>query len=366
MATVRTPSARVTPRRIDAGCVHIPALGSRRRHLRGGARAPRAPPAGSPRPCRRHIFFVRVPAPCVVVGCRDGARARADAGAFARLGALDASPRAHARPASPSATRASTPSPNPPCHAATGCSSERMSTRRRWSGSATRQADELEHLRPRATPSSPPAAAAPNPPPSTPIRASRAPPPPRVPSLASSPTSRSRTPTSSSASSPPARKPSSSPSPRTRCTSRTPAPLCSTLRHVENFYDMLGGVVGYQFAAVELVHEAFGATPPRDRRWTRSSDASADADRTRPPSAMHVPVGPDLREGASTRGRLRRGARRNCGWRRRALGGAGDRLGLQDEVTGESLLRRFSTTTGVRSSRACFAISPRASGCTTR
>ena len=75
------------------------------------------------------------------------------------------------------------------------------------------------------------------------------------------------------------------------------APLCSTLRHVENFYDMLGGVVGYQFAAVELVHEAFGG-PPATVAGGLTSDASADAspDATAETS-MHVPVGPDLREG---------------------------------------------------------------------
>ena len=96
------------------------------------------------------------------------------------------------------------------------------------------------------------------------------------------------------------------------------APLCSTLRHVENFYDMLGGVVGYQFAAVELVHEAFGG-PPATVAGGLTSDAPADAspDATAETS-MHVPVGPDLREGGvSTRGRLRRGAWRNFrGWRR--------------------------------------------------
>jgi hypothetical protein len=35
-------------------------------------------------------------------------------------------------------------------------------------------------------------------------------------------------------------------------------PLCSVLRNVESFYDMLGGVVGYQFTALELIHQAFG------------------------------------------------------------------------------------------------------------
>ena len=39
-------------------------------------------------------------------------------------------------------------------------------------------------------------------------------------------------------------------------------PLVQTLRNVETFYDMLGGVVGYQFAALELIHEKFGGPPP--------------------------------------------------------------------------------------------------------
>ena len=118
------------------------------------------------------------------------------------------------------------------------------------------------------------------------------------------------------------------------------APLCSTLRHVENFYDMLGGVVGYQFAAVELVHEAFGG-PPATVAGGLTSDASADASPgATAETSMHVPVGPDLREGGGEY------ARQAAAWGLEELprmaevyplGGAGDRLGLQDEVTGESL-----------------------------
>ena len=124
--------------------------------------------------------------------------------------------------------------------------------------------------------------------------------------------------------------------------------LCATLKRVEAFYDMLGGLVGYQFAALELIHEAFGGPPA-----TTSRDLGADADETRaavpkratvaaetPAVDMHVPPGPDLREGGGEYARLA------ASWGLRELpkmaevyplGGAGDRLGLEDPETGESL-----------------------------
>ena len=124
--------------------------------------------------------------------------------------------------------------------------------------------------------------------------------------------------------------------------------LCATLKRVEAFYDMLGGLVGYQFAALELIHEAFGGPPA-----TTSRDLGADADETRaavpkratvaaetPAVDMHVPPGPDLREGGGDYARLA------ASWGLRELpkmaevyplGGAGDRLGLEDPETGESL-----------------------------
>ena len=124
--------------------------------------------------------------------------------------------------------------------------------------------------------------------------------------------------------------------------------LCTTLKRVEAFYDMLGGLVGYQFAALELIHEAFGGPPA-----TTARDLGADGKKPSPAETtvatetptvetvdMHVPPGPDLREGGGDYARLA------ASWGLRELprmaevyplGGAGDRLGLEDPETGESL-----------------------------
>jgi hypothetical protein len=124
--------------------------------------------------------------------------------------------------------------------------------------------------------------------------------------------------------------------------------LCATLKHVEAFYDMLGGLVGYQFAALELIHEAFGGPPAATSRDLGADAKSALAgsqtqtvSETTPVTVdMHVPPGPDLREGGGEYARLA------ASWGLRELpkmaevyplGGAGDRLGLEDPKTGESL-----------------------------
>ena len=137
-------------------------------------------------------------------------------------------------------------------------------------------------------------------------------------------------------------------------------PLCSVLRNVESFYDMLGGVVGYQFTALELIHQAFGgpaamtagaleatheASGPVDTRPTINGTVSSrrrgkETGRERETLQMHVPPGPDLREGGGEYARLA------ASWGLQTLpqmaeiyplGGAGDRLGLTDPATGEPL-----------------------------
>lgn len=123
-------------------------------------------------------------------------------------------------------------------------------------------------------------------------------------------------------------------------------PLCDTLRQVETFYDMLGGVVGYQFAALELIHQAYGgpfATTSKDldkSEKSETSEKSSTRDVSQQEFQMHVPPGPDLREGGGEYARLA------ASWGLEELpnmaeiyplGGAGDRLGLTDEKTGESL-----------------------------
>ena len=133
-------------------------------------------------------------------------------------------------------------------------------------------------------------------------------------------------------------------------------PLVQTLRNVERFYDMLGGLVGYQLMALELIHEQFGGPPPctafasdapNEEEKEEDDDESVDVGSAGEGVVeddgcvkLHIPTGPDLREDGGAF------AARAASWGieelpRMAevypLGGAGDRLGLVDEVTGESL-----------------------------
>ena len=163
------------------------------------------------------------------------------------------------------------------------------------------------------------------------------------------------------------------PDPRLQRASRAVA----TLKHVESFYDMLGGVVGYQFAALELIHEAHGGPPAttaddlqtgvrtdfddgagetaRENSRREGEPFSETAVTPTPTVDMHVPPGPDLREGGGEYARLaaswglRELPKMADPWAARATGS------LEDPETGECSRRRCSATTGARSSRACCA-----------
>lgn len=100
--------------------------------------------------------------------------------------------------------------------------------------------------------------------------------------------------------------------------------LLATLRSTERFYDVIGGVVGYQLTALRLMAESEGAAESGGGGGKR---------------ALHAPVGTDLVAHPGLA--LRLAAR---GLRRLAevgevypLGGAGDRLGLTHPPTGEPL-----------------------------
>ena len=107
-------------------------------------------------------------------------------------------------------------------------------------------------------------------------------------------------------------------------------PLVQTLRNVETFYDMLGGVVGYQFAALELIHEQFGRPGPvlherrgHGRRRGESASRGHGDDRYAPAGG----TGP-----ARGRRSLRR-ARRHVGPRGVAEAGRGVPLGRRGRST---------------------------------
>ncbi|XP_024518512.1 UTP--glucose-1-phosphate uridylyltransferase 3, chloroplastic [Selaginella moellendorffii] len=99
------------------------------------------------------------------------------------------------------------------------------------------------------------------------------------------------------------------------------------LDSLERFYDCIGGIVGYQLAGMELI------------RSSETGEIGFSATRSAQQSFYHVPEGKDLSKDTAF-------ATQAAGWgvKRLAeigeiypLGGAGDRLGLVDDVTGESL-----------------------------
>lgn len=124
--------------------------------------------------------------------------------------------------------------------------------------------------------------------------------------------------------------------------------MCETLRRVETFYSAIGGVLGYQLQVLELIWAQGTPKAATPDAIAEMAAAAADAEADAPsvpedaPSAttnFHLPPGPDL-------GRDEAYANRAAQWGVAALpcvgevlplGGAGDRLGLRDERTGEPL-----------------------------
>ena len=108
------------------------------------------------------------------------------------------------------------------------------------------------------------------------------------------------------------------------------APLLESMRSAESFYDILGGVVGYQLTALELIQEAEGKAAQE-----QYGVAAAES----PSCSFLVPRGHDLT--ADPDFALRAAAAGLAALPRLAelypLGGAGDRLGLVDEATGAPL-----------------------------
>ena len=116
------------------------------------------------------------------------------------------------------------------------------------------------------------------------------------------------------------------------------ARLVAVLGKVEMFYDMLGGVVGYQCTALELCLEYATGEPAMlhsgaDCHGVDCYGVPGDVD-------FHVPPGVDLRasDGAFAATAARWGLEELPNMAEiYPLGGAGDRLGLVDAETGESL-----------------------------
>ena len=116
----------------------------------------------------------------------------------------------------------------------------------------------------------------------------------------------------------------------------------AVLGKVETFYDMMGGIVGYQCAALELCVEALTGEPA----MLHSTLECDGLDCTGVPGEVTMlrPPGADLRANggafAATESRWGIEELPNIA-EIYPLGGAGDRLGLEDPVTGESLPAAF-------------------------
>lgn len=126
----------------------------------------------------------------------------------------------------------------------------------------------------------------------------------------------------------------------------------AALSRVEDFYDSIGGLIGYQRQCLALIaaHEAEGPTHAASSNgcasgsWTDSAEWPSHGGGQRPPAPTTeflVPAGLDLaspEQAAATAAAVAAGI---DALPRMAeiypLGGAGDRLGLRCDVSGESL-----------------------------
>eukprot|EP00897_Mesotaenium_endlicherianum_P006387 jgi/Mesen1/5777/ME000293S04932 len=109
--------------------------------------------------------------------------------------------------------------------------------------------------------------------------------------------------------------------------------LLGMLRAVDRFYDSIGGILGYQLASLELVRAA------EEEKSAQHLHSSAASSISHGDESYYVPVGRDL-------SRDKEYATQAAFWGLEGLpqmaeiyplGGAGDRLGLMDEETGECL-----------------------------
>ena len=114
--------------------------------------------------------------------------------------------------------------------------------------------------------------------------------------------------------------------------------LVRVLSKVETFYDMLGGLVGYQCTAMELALESLTGEPAR--MHSAEECQGEDCNAVGGDVNLLVPPGVDLRanDGAFAATAARWGVEELPNMAEiYPLGGAGDRLGLKDAETGESL-----------------------------
>ncbi|KAH7283470.1 hypothetical protein KP509_34G009000 [Ceratopteris richardii] len=111
--------------------------------------------------------------------------------------------------------------------------------------------------------------------------------------------------------------------------------LIQTLHKMESFYNSIGGIIGYQATALELIKRADLGDDSHVSEQSDSTLSDDEANKTR----FSAPLGPDLSIDRDY-------AIQAAAWGLQALpemgeiyplGGAGDRLGLVDEVTGQCL-----------------------------
>ncbi|MEW5314809.1 MAG: hypothetical protein WDW38_006278 [Sanguina aurantia] len=136
-----------------------------------------------------------------------------------------------------------------------------------------------------------------------------------------------------------------------------PAALCElaeTLQRVETFYDGIGGVLGYQLKSLQLIRDASGSGSVSQSGSSAAAGSGSDGSASVP--AVAAGVGPAGSVGEARylvphavdlAGEFGRQEGRSATLKGLAampflaeiypVGGAGDRLGLRDDVTGEAL-----------------------------
>lgn len=113
--------------------------------------------------------------------------------------------------------------------------------------------------------------------------------------------------------------------------------LVRMLERMERFYDSVGGIIGYQVAALELIKASeLEQENPKSLQWTRHGAAGTSGQLKK---RFSVPYGPDLAKDCKFANEAASWGLEGIGAMAEIypLGGAGDRLGLVDEETGECL-----------------------------
>jgi len=123
------------------------------------------------------------------------------------------------------------------------------------------------------------------------------------------------------------------------------ANLAASLLRVDNFYDSLGGLAGYQLTCLQLCAAALEPCPPSASSPSPTTPLSSHSSPLPSPASqpsevkLHMPLGVDLAHDVVAARRAAANGLTALPYMAEIypLGGAGDRLGLKCEVSGDCL-----------------------------